>query len=216
MLHTHITLLYGILAAMSADPWDTLTDSTATPTVAPVSAAPISAARALADAGLTLAEIANELGMSEAQVARLPELADATIGEPHLNRVEQSLYAVAVGGLVQRTVVTGERGQTVTDRQLPPDPKAAQAWLQARRPAQWGALAQGIQAAVTINLIGVDRAKHVKVARVIEHEAPAGGPIETPGVGDPRIEIGGGSVLEDPSTPDIPLLDLTTSKKISG
>lgn len=165
----------------------------------------ITPARALADAGLTLPEIAAELGMTEAQVARLPELADMTLTPAHASRVEQALYAVAVGGLVERTTIETERGVNVTERTLPPNHKAAVDVLRAIKPATWGALAQGIQAAVTINLIGVDRAKHVKVARVIEHEAPEGGPIDDRGEGDPRIEIGGGSVLEDPSAPDAPV-----------
>jgi len=118
---------------------------------------------------------------------------------------ELALWRRATGQVTERTVMISERGQTVTERKLPPDPRAAQAWLQARRPGTWGALAQGIQAAVTINLIGVDRAKHVKVARVIEHESPKGGPIATPGEGDAQILAGGECVLEDPSTPDTPV-----------
>lgn len=54
------------------------------------------------------------------------------------DQAELALWRRAVGAVTERTVVTGERGQTVTDRHLPPDPKAAQAWLQARRPHVWG------------------------------------------------------------------------------
>lgn len=146
-----------MLRSMAAD-WTPIVTETITP------------ARALHDAGCTMAEIAAELGLTEAQVLRLPELADAALGPTHIGRIEQTMYAEALPGEVWsekldrfgevHKLKASRTGDAVKQRTL----------LAALKPGVYGQQAQGIQSAVIINLIGVDRTAHVSVARVIEHE----------------------------------------------
>ncbi len=104
-------------------------------------------ARALWDAGWSEHEIARHYAMLPAEVAALPEMQAAELTAVHDSRAERAVYGQAVGG-------TG---------------KAAQAYLAARKPQQWG---QGVGQAVAVVVVTYDRDGQRTVARPsIEHDA---------------------------------------------
>lgn len=148
-----------------------------------VARASITADQLMVDAGCTDAEIAESLGLTLAEVSRLPSVAAARIGPAQVARVERAVYEAALAGESWREQpVAGAVVRLAAYRA--PDPQAYKTLLSAYVPERYGAAATGIQAAVIINLIGVDRTKHASVARIIEHEGPAGGAV-TPLLGPP-------------------------------
>ena len=107
------------------------------PNFTPIVTERISPVRAMLDAGATDAEIAAALGIELAAVAQLPEVRDS---EPN----------AAMNALAVRALYSCVRGQTVIEekldrfgdvhqlrKQLPPDPRAAMAWLERRKPDEW-------------------------------------------------------------------------------
>jgi hypothetical protein len=95
-------------------------------------------ARYLADAGLTEAEIASAMGIGRGEVARLPELAEVTIGATHVARLERSLYEAALPGETWSEKATPAGDVVRLSAYRAPDVSAAKALLAANAPRKYG------------------------------------------------------------------------------
>lgn len=82
-----------------------------------------------------------------------------------VQQVEHALFSRAMGVTVRKDIPSRD-GKLTLETVLPGDVKAQQAFLAAHAPERYGAQVQPLQSAVIVNLIGVDRAKHVSVARI--------------------------------------------------
>lgn len=109
-------------------------------------------ARSLARRGLTVKEIAAEMGIAKSTLAKWmkehQELSDAlNEGRSYADSVvETSLYKLATGTTVKetrKTVVYDENGQPVMkdadviEKEVPPSASACIFWLKNRRPDMW-------------------------------------------------------------------------------
>lgn len=141
----------------------------------------------LATAGMTADEIANRLGMTAEAVRAHPDYARAPLTEDHDGRVARALYERAVGAVTWTDTMTKLGERIRLEKREAPDPNAAKLWLQARRKAEWGSDAgegarvyvvqlppMASDAAAWMQAVAADRA--AQVSRVIEHQAPGGGP----------------------------------------
>lgn len=81
-------------------------------------------------------------------------------------QVELALYNRAIGTSAWKEQLDRDGVPVKVCYEVPPDVAAAKALLAAHAPERYGTQAQPMQSAVIVNLIGVDRAKHVSVARI--------------------------------------------------
>lgn len=108
--------------------------------------------KSLARCGLTVDEIAKEIGVAKSTLCRWakddPELSDA-LNEGRSfadSKVEDSLYSLALGKTVTETkkrMRTDKNGEMyvshvdVFTKEIPPNPSACIFWLKNRKPGQW-------------------------------------------------------------------------------
>lgn len=88
-------------------------------------------------AGLTDAEIANELGLTLAEVCRLPEYAGARLGPVHVARVERALLDEALPSVTWKEA-SSPLGVVRLEAERRPNPVAARALLAAIEPERYG------------------------------------------------------------------------------
>jgi hypothetical protein len=102
--------------------------------------------KVMARGGATDMEMAEALGISERTLNRwkhvYPEFCQSLVPgkEAGNDRVERSLYLRAVGYSYEEEVIGWFQGMSTKDKiivHVPPDPKAAQYWLNNRRPKKW-------------------------------------------------------------------------------
>lgn len=139
-------------------------------------------------AGLTLAEIAVELGITESAAASLPELANLRIGQAHVARLEQVRYTAAVVGQVETVTRTEPDGsEVVTVKQYPPDMATNGELLAALAPDRYGKAAPPVaQPAINISVAFITPDHRHTGATIDASPIPA-----ALGNGDP----GGGALL---------------------
>lgn len=133
----------------------------------------VSAAQLLIDAGLTDDEIASQLGLTVAEVQRLPEMQTASLSAVHVARVERALYAAALPGTGWRETATRD-GPMRLEYSRDPDTAAASTLLSAHQPQRYGKRAElTVEHRYVVELPAVAPSTADWLASV---RAPGGGP----------------------------------------